>query len=393
MLSLQVCPDCWQRCASPQFADSQATGATQVNLRLTKLNEFQFLTCVKHRVWGSKIARFGKWKEGDSLAFIVDKSIAGIAKVSGKPFKSNESVWDNGLFPHRIPIKFTHLILPENRPPVLGQIRDALMSSAAGASYGMYILNQTLLPDGPADTILQVINSKQNDLNAIGRNLDHYLGIAKNDQEQPEKTIAQPADTASNGSVPPLEAEDKSSDTEDSIHSKYQNLLVMLGKITGCSVWIASNDQKKTFEGKPISQECLSSFPNLGGLNEEAIKRIKLIDVIWIRGNAPVAAFEVEITTAVYSGLLRMSDLLAEVPSLKIDLYIVAPRNKQSKVFGELSRPTFRKIGLNEYASFIPGEELEDLLSKVKDLAGHVAPSILNKIAVALADDVEGGLT
>lgn len=362
-----------------------------MNLRLTKLNEFQFLTCVKHGVWGSKIARFENWKEGDLLAFIIGKRIAGVAKVSGKPFKTNDLVWDNGLFPHRIPIKFTYLMLPDNRPPVLGQIRDALISSAAGTSYGMCILNQTVLPDGPADTILQVINSQQNDLNRIIENIDLYLKVAKTARAQPEKTHT-PEDIHNDVGAVPAEGEDKFPEAEDSLHSKYQSLLVMLGKVTGCSVWIASNDQKKTFEGKPISEECIASFPNLGGLNDEAIKRIKLIDVIWIRGNAPVAAFEVEITTAVYSGLLRMSDLLAEVPSLKIDLYIVAPKNKQSKVFSELSRPTFRKIGLNEYASFIPGEELETLLSKVKDLAGHVAPSILNKVAVALADEVGGGL-
>jgi hypothetical protein len=361
-----------------------------MNLRLTSLDEFQFLTCIKHGVWGSKKARFGKWKQGDFLAFIVAKRMAGVAKVSGKPFKSNDPVWDNGVFPHRIPIKFTHLILPGNRPPILGQIRDALMSSVAGIRYGLYILNQTILPDGPADTILQVMNSQKNDLKLIWGNLDHYLETAQTERQQPGKKQPAPADISD---VSDFEEDSVVPAAEDSMHSKYQNLLVMLGKITGCSVWIASNDQKKTFEGKSISQECLASFPNLGGLNEEAIKRIKLIDVIWIRGNAPVAAFEVEITTSVYSGLLRMSDLLAEVPSLKIDLYIVAPRNKQSKVFGELSRPTFKKIGLNEYASFIPGEELEDLLSKVKDLAGHVAPSILNKIAVALADEVEGGLT
>jgi hypothetical protein len=35
-------------------------------------------------------------------------------------------VWDNGLYPHRIPIRFTHVLRPEQRPPVLGAIRNAL---------------------------------------------------------------------------------------------------------------------------------------------------------------------------------------------------------------------------------------------------------------------------
>ena len=45
--------------------------------------------------------------------------------------------------------------------------------------------------------------------------------------------------------------------------------------------------------------------------NEATNRTIELIDVLWLKGNSIVAAFEVECTTSVYSGLLRMSDLLA----------------------------------------------------------------------------------
>ena len=76
-----------------------------MRLRLTKVDEFQFLTCVKHEVWGSKSARFSDWQVGDYLAIIVEKQIAGLAEVCGEPFTSQQKVWDNGLFPNRIPIK------------------------------------------------------------------------------------------------------------------------------------------------------------------------------------------------------------------------------------------------------------------------------------------------
>ncbi|MGB2769864.1 MAG: hypothetical protein WBC88_09085, partial [Candidatus Zixiibacteriota bacterium] len=67
-----------------------------MRLRLTKIDEFQFMTCLKHGLWGSKSARFGDWREGDQLAVIVDKSLAGLGKICGKPFVSREKVWDNG---------------------------------------------------------------------------------------------------------------------------------------------------------------------------------------------------------------------------------------------------------------------------------------------------------
>jgi hypothetical protein len=40
-------------------------------------------------------------------------------------------------------------------------------------------------------------------------------------------------------------------------------------------------------------------------------RTIELIDVLWLDGNSIEAAFEIEGTTSIYSGILRMSDLLA----------------------------------------------------------------------------------
>lgn len=77
-----------------------------------------------------------------------------------------------------------------------------------------------------------------------------------------------------------------------------------------------------------------------------------------------------------------MSDLLAQVPALKMNLFIVAPSAREQKFMAELRRPTFQKIGLNEFCRFISTEQLESLLSQVADLEGHVSPSILDKVAV-----------
>ncbi len=90
-----------------------------MRLRITKVDEYQFLTCLKHSLWGSKSARFKDWQGDDYLVFIVDKALAGYAVVSGKPFHSTDKVWDNGLFPYRIPIKFAHVLTKDNRVPIL----------------------------------------------------------------------------------------------------------------------------------------------------------------------------------------------------------------------------------------------------------------------------------
>jgi hypothetical protein len=82
-----------------------------------------------------------------------------------------------------------------------------------------------------------------------------------------------------------------------------------------------------------------------------------------------------------------MSDLLAVVPALNIQIYSVAPRERQKKVFAELVPPTFSKIGLSEYCRYIPSEDLSELIGRVKGFGGHIQPSILDTIAIPLEDE------
>jgi len=340
-----------------------------------------------HSLWGSKSARFKDWQQGDYLAFIVDKTLAALAEVAGKPFQSKQKVWDKDIYPHRIPIKFIHVLTVERRIPILGEVRDAL-TSAWGPRYGWGILNQQVLTDIAAETIVKAIRSRPNSLSEFKSNIEQFLLEAKQQREimpKEKRKRGRPRKEA-------LKAEKVfTTKEEESAHSKSQAALIKLGKITGCSVWIASNDRRRLFQGKPLGEGCLNSLPNLG-LSEEATSHISLIDVIWIRQNTPICAFEVETTTSIYSGLLRMSDLLSIVPALNIKLFIVAPMERQAKVMAELARPTFQKIGLSEFCRFIPAEDLDTMLAKVEDLEGHVQPSILDTIAVELAEELGSAL-
>ena len=55
-----------------------------MRLRVTSVDEFQFLTRVRRGVWGSETARFGAWKAGDYLAIPVNKAVAVLAVISGE---------------------------------------------------------------------------------------------------------------------------------------------------------------------------------------------------------------------------------------------------------------------------------------------------------------------
>lgn len=359
-----------------------------MRLRLTKIDEYQFLTCLKHGLWGSKSSRFSDWYQGDKFVIIVDKSLAALAEVADSAFESQDTVWDNGLFPYRIPLRFIHVLAPKDRPPILGDVRDVLMKQW-GTKYGFRILNQEVLESPASDVVVQAFAARPNALTEFQQTLPERLDEARLRREQSAKAKprrGRPPKVAERPQQPDVDEDRPESKRDSSAHTKTQSELVMLGNITGCSVWIAANDQRRQYGGRNLADDCLKKLPRMG-LSDEAARRISLIDVIWITQNSPVAAFEIETSTSIYSGLLRMSDLLSVVPALNIKIYIVAPKDRESKVFSELGRPTFRKIGLSEYCRYISSEDLGDLLTKVKGFGGHIQPSILDKIAVPLEDE------
>jgi type II restriction enzyme len=104
---------------------------------------------------------------------------------------------------------------------------------------------------------------------------------------------------------------------------------------------------------------------------------VELIDVIWLRRNEYIAAFEIESTTRIYTGLLRMGDLVAQLPNLSIPLFIVAPELRRGAVFEEMARPLFSmglQRPLDAISRFISFEELEADLERLGSRASLLDP-------------------
>jgi hypothetical protein len=135
-----------------------------------------------------------------------------------------------------------------------------------------------------------------------------------------------------------------------------QATLAAIGAKMGYSVWIPANDRAgvRSQLAPGDAAKLLEPLP----LNHEdnTLRTVEQIDVIWLRNRSIVRAFEVEHTTAVYSGLLRMADLISLQPNIDIRLHIVADEAKREKVFRELSRPVFRLLengALSESCSYL----------------------------------------
>ena len=169
-------------------------------------------------------------------------------------------------------------------------------------------------------------------------------------------------------------------------HTHVQWLLAKVGKQVGCRVWLAANDWHREWGGEPLGSLSVRALPPLG-LSADSQRLVSLIDVVWLTGvNQVAAAFEVEHTTSVYSGLLRMADLAALSPNLNFPLYVVAPASRLGKVRRELVRPTFRALGLDRRCRFFSSEALLKALPNLARWA--TGPDAIEKLAEsAMATD------
>jgi hypothetical protein len=190
------------------------------------------------------------------------------------------------------------------------------------------------------------------------------------------------------GSVTVPESEESTTDKSDLVreprdHEEVQWLLLKLGSDMGFDVWVARNDRGRQLKG-PRFAELPKLKTELPLQFDEATNRtIELIDVLWLSGNTIVAAFEIESTTSIYSGLLRMADLIAMQPNLNIPLYLVAPDERRQKVFDEVNRPTFRRLSppLFEVCRFISFSDLRAKLKEAGPLVRYLKPEFLEELS------------
>jgi hypothetical protein len=169
---------------------------------------------------------------------------------------------------------------------------------------------------------------------------------------------------------------------------KIQALLSRIGIEMGFRVWIPRNDKQAVLDQVPPTLH--GSFLNQLPLNYDDItlKTIEQIDVIWMRNRSMARAFEVEHTTAIYSGLLRMADLLALQPNMDIRLHIVAPDDKRAKVLREIKRPVFSLLDrgpLYENCSFLSYTAIEKI-SNMGHLQ-HMSDTLIEEFEEFPADD------
>jgi len=162
---------------------------------------------------------------------------------------------------------------------------------------------------------------------------------------------------------------------------RVQALIANIGLSMGLSIWVPRADKAAVLkELNTDSPQFLNRLPL--NYDDTTLRTIEQIDVLWLRGRSIARAFEVEHTTSVYSGILRMADLLALQPNMDIKLHIVAPLARREKVFSEIRRPVFSLLDrgpLAESCTSLSYDSLREVAAQ-KHLA-HMSDRVLDEYA------------
>jgi hypothetical protein len=198
--------------------------------------------------------------------------------------------------------------------------------------------NVLVLPRALVLTLMEGVSSRRIDVfvedgvHILQTTRHPKLNVTEFLNEYPKLQRATPEPLESSAQKPP-----------DRVHVRIQWSLIQLGLAEGCSVWVPPNDRNLAYEQRSFSSSTIKKLPNFG-FDENTRRIVGNIDVLWLHKNVIAKAFEVESTTSIYSGLLRLNDLALSQPNNRIDLYVVASESRRQAVYSQLTRPSFHPL-------------------------------------------------
>ncbi len=336
-------------------------------------------------------ARAKNIKPGDTfLCYLVGVSRwVGLLEIQSERFRDDTRIFAEEVFPVRFRVKPLVMLPPEHGVP-MDSLRGKLSfypASMNGSAWSGRVRNSpTRYDQRDGDAIAEAVRSAAEapvarpvDPRGLARSANLYKVKVKAPEGELERVV----------SIPPAEDEPDEAATpaageaEGPTHTEIQWRLLDLGSQMGLDVWAPARDRGRTWDGKLLSDVARLRDRLPMQFNENTNRIIEEIDVLWLHGQTIVAAFEVEHSTSIFSGLLRMSDLLTMQPNITINLYIVGPEQRLPKFEREVARPTFaaRARPLHTLCRFLPYSKLCERLNEARNVIRFLRPEFLDEIA------------
>jgi hypothetical protein len=140
-------------------------------------------------------------------------------------------------------------------------------------------------------------------------------------------------------------------------HVRMQWKLARLGLKAGERVWVPVGDQTKlrqAYQFESFDEEFAAGI-------DLPHSYIENIDVVWKQEFRIGAAYEIENSTSIYSGLLRFADLNIVAPNTLYPMFIVAPQERKGRLREQLRRPTFKRLELDKKVRFLSYEAIDEI--------------------------------
>jgi hypothetical protein len=324
------------------------------------------------------LTRLGRW--------------CGVLKVESDTFIDESPIFMPEADPYIVRVRVTPLIaldpehaLPIREPSVwqrLAWTRDIRPGTVGWAANFQASLRR--LPDEDGAYLVDLLNRQSQQLRpypltakdhrvlkrATVRTVAGELPVEIPEDLEPEEDEPEPIDVT--------EGEPEARQSH-----KIQSLIAEIGSKMGFKIWLprADRERVKAASSYDLASTLIDVLPM--NYNDATIRTIEQIDVIWLKGRSIARAFEIEHTTAIYSGLLRMADLVALQPDINIPLHIVAPEERQTTVLEQIKRPVFSLLEtgpLSKRCSLLTYDDVQEIASK-PDLP-HMKDSIIDDYEV-----------
>lgn len=142
----------------------------------------------------------------------------------------------------------------------------------------------------------------------------------------------------------------------DLSHHQMQTVVGAIGKLTGHAVYIPATDRPFLDWNLADRFELVNDVPSTG--RHPPAASLAFIDVLWIHPtqNLLAAAFEIEHSTPIYSGLLRFNDVHIDFKLPRAG--IVADAEREDAFLRQINRRTFRASGLSEVCLFYKYDDI-----------------------------------
>ena len=238
------------------------------------------------------------------------------------------------------------------------------------------------------DKAVQPLWKRSDTIQLPGRSV-HVAVPTEPDEELPDVTAMSSSQAGSMTEGLPIQNANLASAQQSEIREsmQIQALLARIGAMMGFYIWLPKADRARVLKAwSPRPGELLDALPL--GYDSTTTKTVEQIDVLWLRRRSIARAFEVEHTTSIYSGLLRMADLVALQPDINVKLHIVASLDRQAKVLSEINRPVFAMLeprALGDMCTFLSYESIREI-ADFKHVA-RLSDQVLEDYEISAADD------